>query len=285
MEIKLNEKNPIVYEIQKALVQFGYSLIVNGIFDRLTENLVKRFQLENKLKVDGIVGEITAAALGILKFFVTKRNNNDIEITEQQYKLAADDLGVEVAVIKAIDEVESAGDGFTDDGNVKILFEPHIFWRELKKNGKVPEKYVNGNDDILYPKWKKGTYGKVSQQWSRLDRAMKIDEQSALASASWGKFQIMGFNYIQCGFKTLNAFVDAMKLNEYEHLKAFVNFVKHNKLDKYLIAKDWAKFAERYNGAGYKLNKYDTRLAKAYEKFLVDETPKVTKKKTKKATE
>jgi hypothetical protein len=30
---------------------------------------------------------------------------------------------------------------------------------------------------------------------------------------------------------------------------------------------DWAKFARGYNGAGYKQNKYDEKLAAAYKKY------------------
>lgn len=35
-----------------------------------------------------------------------------------------------------------------------------------------------------------------------------------------------------------------------------------------LQAKDWAEFARRYNGPAYKENRYDEKLAKAYQKFL-----------------
>jgi site-specific recombinase XerC len=40
---------------------------------------------------------------------------------------------------------------------------------------------------------------------------------------------------------------------------------------------DWAGFAKRYNGPGYKKNKYDTKLASAYRKWvrLVDGRGKV----------
>lgn len=34
-----------------------------------------------------------------------------------------------------------------------------------------------------------------------------------------------------------------------------------------LASKQWSKFAERYNGAGYRQNKYDLKLEKAYQKY------------------
>ena len=34
-----------------------------------------------------------------------------------------------------------------------------------------------------------------------------------------------------------------------------------------LQAKDWAAFAERYNGRAYKKNNYDAKLANAYARY------------------
>jgi len=31
--------------------------------------------------------------------------------------------------------------------------------------------------------------------------------------------------------------------------------------------KDWAKFAQGYNGSGYKANRYDEKILNAYKKF------------------
>ncbi len=58
-----------------------------------------------------------------------------------------------------------------------------------------------------------------------------------------------------------------MNKNEGEHLAAFGRFIIANNLTKYLKNKDWANFARRYNGPGYKQNKYDEKLARAYNKY------------------
>ena len=187
-------------------------------------------------------------------------------ITEKAFNDSAALLGVEPAVIKAVAEVESSGEGFLASGFPKILFEPHIFWKELNKHGIDPTSIRNA-EDILYQKWGSKPYGKNSAQPERLERAMTIDKIAALSSASWGKFQIMGFNYELAGFATLDAFVAAMHIDEDQHLHAFVNFVKNKNLVDELQRKDWAGFAIGYNGAGYKTNKYDEKLAAAYNKF------------------
>jgi len=94
-----------------------------------------------------------------------------------------------------------------------------------------------------------------------------INKDAALSSASWGKFQIMGFNHGLAGFPELGNFIAAMHIDEDQHLLAFVNFVKNKNLVDELQRKDWAGFALGYNGAGYKANKYDEKLQAAYNKF------------------
>ena len=187
-------------------------------------------------------------------------------ISEKAFNDSAILIGVEPATIKAVAEVESSGDGFLPSGHPKILFEPHVFWQELKKRGIDPTK-ITGASDILYEKWTTGKYGKTSAQPERLKRAIVINKDAALSSASWGKFQIMGYNWQLASFATLDAFVAAMHIDEDQHLHAFVNFVKNKNLVDELQRKDWAGFALGYNGSGYKQNKYDEKLAAAYNKF------------------
>jgi uncharacterized membrane protein YgcG len=49
-----------------------------------------------------------------------------------------------------------------------------------------------------------------------------------------------------------------------------VAFVIGNGLAKFLRDKDWTSFARRYNGPGFKANKYDTKMAAAYKRFAKD---------------
>lgn len=187
-------------------------------------------------------------------------------ISEHQYKESAKLLSCEIAALKAVAEVESGGDGFLKDGTVKILFEPHIFWKELRKLGMDPSTF-SGVDDILYPTWGTKPYGKVSQQHERMDRAILINRDAALKSASWGKFQILGVNYKLAGYGTVREFVEGMNKNEDEQLKAFVSFVLNTFLDDELRAKDWKGFSRGYNGPLYFKNNYDKKLAAAYLKY------------------
>ena len=187
-------------------------------------------------------------------------------ITQKAFEDSAALLGVEQAVIKAVAEVESSGDGFLPSGHPKILFEPHVFWQELLKRNISPGS-ITGAADILYKNWQTGKYGKTSAQPERLKRAIAINKDAALSSASWGRFQIMGYNYGLAGFSDVESFVAAMHIDEDQQLIAFVNFVNNKNLVDELQRKDWAGFAKGYNGSGYKANKYDEKLAAAYQKF------------------
>lgn len=181
-------------------------------------------------------------------------------LTDKDYRTAAEALGVDVATIKAVAEVESAGDGFLSNGQPKILFEGH--WYHKLTGGK----YTNPeNANISYPSWKRDYYRE--NQHARLAKAVRLDREAALKSASWGKFQIMGFNFAKAGFPNLQSFINAMYRSEGAQLMAFVNFVKNTGLAAPLRKKDWAGFARGYNGPGYAKNRYDVKLANAYKKY------------------
>lgn len=262
--LKRNSKGELVLLMQELLTKTGYPVATDGTFGKKTEEAVMNFQRENNLVVDGIVGPKTWTMLNHVASIAVKRMAKTF-LSEADLQEAADTLGIELATIKAVNEVESSGRGFLANGEVKILFEGHVFWDRLKKKGKDPKKLKEGNEDILYPKQTYDYYG--MDQHARLIKARKIDPSIALESASWGLFQIMGFNHKAAGYSSVQAFVTDMKKSEGRQLQAFVSFIKANKMDGHLKRKDWAKFASRYNGTGYKKNKYDTKLAAAYKKY------------------
>jgi hypothetical protein len=184
-------------------------------------------------------------------------------LTEADYRLAAKELGVPVAAVKAVCEVEAPKGGFFPDGQVRILFERHKFSRH------TGGRYDNTHPGISNPSW--GGYGAESVQHGRLQKAAALDRDAALKSASWGKFQILGENYEQAGFRTLQAFINAMSAGESEQLEAFVAFVKADKrLHAALVARDWVRFARIYNGPAYAKNAYHTKLAAAFERYSHD---------------
>ena len=184
-------------------------------------------------------------------------------ITEADYQHAARELGVSVAAVKAVAEVESRGAGMLPSGRPKVLFEAHHFSR---LTGGAHDKSHPG---LSSPRWNQALYGAGGEhQWRRLDAAMQLDSEAALKSASYGRFQILGSNHRLAGFKDAKSFVDAMGRGEGEQLRAFVNFVKNQpRMHSELQREDWAGFARLYNGSEYERNQYDRKLATAHDKF------------------
>lgn len=190
-------------------------------------------------------------------------------LTEQDYARVAFTLNTNSAVIKAVKQVETGSYGaFFPNGKPSILFEGHIFWKELQKRGIDPNNLLPGNENILYRKWIKQHYLGGINEYIRLEQAVFIHPEAAYCSASWGMFQIMGFNYKLCNCKDIHEFVERISAGESEQLDLFVNFIKSCGLDRYLREHNWTEFARRYNGPGYKQNNYDYKLKKAYETIL-----------------
>jgi hypothetical protein len=190
-------------------------------------------------------------------------------LAESDFTEVAKTLGCEVAAIKAVAAVESSGGGFLPDGRPKILFEAAQFGRLTK--------HVFDKDypSLSAPNWStaKKYYLYGSKEYMRLELAYPLNPEAALSAASWGKFQIMGFNHKAAGYQNARSFVGAMYLSERKHLDAFATFLVSQKLVKALIDKEWAKFAAGYNGPKYKENKYDTKLQAAYAKFSPKSAP------------
>jgi hypothetical protein len=182
-------------------------------------------------------------------------------LTQADFKRAAEAVGCEVASLKAVTEVESSGRGFLASGRPKILFEAHIFSRQTQ------HQYDATHGDISSRRPNRLLYLGGEREYGRLEKAMALKRQAALESASWGLFQIMGFNYQSAGFSSVDAFVEAMFESEARHLEAFTSFLRSHSLDAPLREKSWEDFARGYNGENYAANQYDVKLKAAYKKY------------------
>lgn len=189
-----------------------------------------------------------------IKSFVGKAKRlDDIDLPR-----IAKAIGVGEDELHAVLDVETSGTGFDSKGRPRMLFEPHIFYRELGPGSKRDRAVREG---LAYPKWKRG-YPKDS--YPRLERAMEIDDRAALRSASWGLGQIMGFNHSLAGYDSAEAMVLDFLDDEETHLEAMVTFIESAGLDDELRRHDWRGFARGYNGSGYEKNGYHTKLAIRY---------------------
>lgn len=177
-------------------------------------------------------------------------------------------IGVGEDELHAFMDVEASGSGFDAQGRPKMLFEPHVFYRNL--SGAKRDRAVR--EGLAYPKWGEKPYPRDS--YPRLKKAMKIDETAALKSASWGLSQILGENYSMVGFETVQAMVAKFMEDEENHLDAMVKFLIAAGIDDDLRAHRWEVVARVYNGPGYAKHNYHGRMAAAYAKWArIPDTP------------
>lgn len=192
--------------------------------------------------------------------------DKQLTLTDADFARAAKELNCEVAAIRAVAEVEAAGAGFLPDGRPTILYEAHVFHKE--SGGKHARSLDRKAKPLSSPSWNKSLYGMPgAHQHNRYEDARALNADAANKACSWGTFQILGQNYKACGYDSSQAFVDAMWGGADAHLDAFVKFIKANKLDGALRAKNWASFARGYNGPSYSQNQYDKKMAAAYERW------------------
>ena len=260
-----------IHTLGEILVALGYNVVISNYFGMDCHNAVMDFQEKNKLVKDGIVGMKTWSKLIEAQNALTLFN--DKFLSESDLQDFAHKFGLELAAVKAVNEIESLGKGFLIDGRPRILFEGHIFWKELIKRGLNPADFLTNNTkNVLYKNWTKNYYEGGTQEYDRLEKAAGMSDidavhDAAYASASYGAFQIMGFNYPLVGFPSIDSFVAQMYTHEKAHLAAFGKFCEANNLIRHLISKNWAAFAQGYNGSEYQKNKYDIKLANAYNKY------------------
>ncbi len=226
------------------------------------------------------------------------------EVSKADIEAAAKELKCEPGLIYAIARQESAHSSFITIGKrtvPTILYERHWFRKLTKPDKSSSSPYEKKYYDICGPayhktkrikvvtKSEKNKKSKVTwelvdaitgktpdnddiysapglSQYKRLVKAYQLDKSAALQSCSWGKFQIMGFNYKNAGYTDIFAFVKDMCTGDPAHIKAFLKFAKSNAtlLDG-LRNNEYEKIAEGHNGASWKSINKD--YASNIEKF------------------
>jgi hypothetical protein len=202
-------------------------------------------------------------------------------------------------MVKAVLQVETSGDPFIKPGTIsprgqdlsglpKVQFEGHVFFAQLRAYSRPeldPLKVLNDPataslvdatgkpigellDSILYRDVTMKYVMLPPYEWDQLVAARAIHEEAANKSASWGAFQIMGFNHKYAGCDTVGELMKK-SAGTRGQLECFVDFCKSDRrLVAALKAKDFRAFARAYNGPG-RVDKYETELKAAYKAALV----------------
>lgn len=272
--LKFGSKGTEVIDLQKQLIMQGYTgkankkLSADGDFGDNTEFAVMQLQKQSNIKVDGIVGNATLKAL--------RGDDTSKLLSEKDLEAGAKRLGVPVTVIKAIAEVETQGDGFLPSGRPKILFERHRMYFYLsQKFGKTKSNQLMAKHQNVV-NTATGGYRGGEAEYIRLNQAKQLDEECALQSASWGRFQLMGENWKDLGYPSVQEFVKQQEQSESLQFEAFLRFCEFKSgtvdgkrwtlLDA-LREENWHIVFTLYNGKNYKKLGYDTKFLRVMNRL------------------
>lgn len=264
MILKFGSKGDAVAIIQKQLAALGYKNIggkplnSDGNFGPSTEAAVIQFQRKVGLVADGKVGDKTRQALA--------GNSVSKLLKDDDYKQAAKRLKVPELVIRVFGAVEGRGLGFLKNGKAKILYERHRMYFYLSQTlGKtfatgLIKTVPNLVNTIV------GGYKGNEAEYTRLSLAININKEAALMSTSWGQFQIMGENWKDLGYESVQDFVDQQQQSESLQLEAFVRFIEWKPgLLAALQKQDWHTVFTLYNGENYKKLGYQAKFQKEWD--------------------
>lgn len=189
------------------------------------------------------------------------------QATIEAAKQIAANNHLEPAPLLAVAEVESGGRAYAIvDGKSEplIRFEGHYFDRRLEGKKRTQARKAG----LASP-----TAGKVANpasqaaRWRLLEKAAKIDRQAAYESCSWGLGQVMGSHWSWLGFKSVDELVALCRRDVAGQIELMVRYIVKADLAGSLRARNWPRFAEGYNGPGYRKNRYDTKMAEAFVRW------------------
>jgi hypothetical protein len=233
------------------------NLTIDGQWGPMTITALRSFQGLNGLSLSGQYDANTQAVLS--PFMAAKY------LSIAAINAAANQLAVDVPAMVTVALTESKSAGFLASGDPVILFERHKMYAALtaKLGPTQTQQYAR-----LYPNivnLAEGGYQGGQAEYRRLNLALALDRDSALASASWGMFQIMGFNFPSCGYPSVLSYVTDQRQSELQHLQSFVKFILANSiLVTALRTHNWTAFAQYYNGSGA-IAAYSSKLASNFD--------------------
>lgn len=182
----------------------------------------------------------------------------------------AEKNGWEPAALLAIAEVESAGVVFwTVDGKrvAPRRFEGHIFDQRLSPAKRKRARSLGlSNPRGGAVKNPRSRAGRVAL----IERAREIDHVAALESVSYGLGQVMGFHWRAFDLDSVDTLVEMADSGAAGQVELMSLFILNNNLGRFLAnpsLKNFAAFAYRYNGKGYKRNRYDQKMWAAFKRW------------------
>ena len=182
-------------------------------------------------------------------------------------------IKMDIAQIGKIIYVETGGIGFDEFGRLFIRFENHHFLKAIEGDSEKVDAFnavfqcpgytwrdhkIKLGDDFvsLHPN---GTVKDSDLQYQALKFAMEIDEDAAYSAISMGVGQIMGSNYSNAGFSSVQEMYDVMSEGYEGQIEGMIRFIKNRDLDT-KSAKDYFKGYNGPENVNDYMEKYDNAI-------------------------
>lgn len=194
----------------------------------------------------------------------------------QEIRRVATELKVEAAALAAVADIESGLVAFAMvDGRAEpiIRFEGHYFDRRLSGSAQIKAR----QQGLAAPQ--AGSVKNPASQvarWRLLSAAASIDRKAAYESTSWGMGQVMGAHWAWLGYASIDALVEEARSGAFGQLRLMARYIDKAGLSEALRQRDWATFAQGYNGPAYAKNNYHGKLASAYARHASGSTTTAT---------
>jgi len=175
--------------------------------------------------------------------------------------LLADTLRIPLATMVAVIAAESSGKPFSPDNRLTIRFEVHIFHRHWgAKNQAIFDRHFQA-EGFRNHKWRQdpnaawvAVHTSQEREHEVLEFARGLDDTSALLSISMGLGQVMGFNFRQLGYESVQEMFETMSRSVHAQILGIFDFVTGTNgtspAIQALQSGDLLGFATIYNGSG-----------------------------------
>ncbi|WP_206455144.1 N-acetylmuramidase domain-containing protein [Aurantimonas marina] len=187
--------------------------------------------------------------------------NGDVLAAARRVEAESD---VDATVLVAVALVETRAVAFarvSDRREPLIRFEGHYFDRLLNPADRQRAR-VGGLADPRAGRIRNPAA--QAARWRLFDRAAAIDHAAAVQSVSWGLCQVMGAHWQRLGYRSALALAEAARGSADGQFEIAARFLKLGGLARLLAGGDIAGFARRYNGPGYRRNRYDEKIGAAW---------------------
>jgi hypothetical protein len=166
-----------------------------------------------------------------------RRDDPKFRIDPTAFRRGASALGCEPEALQAVVAVGFLDTGFDPDGIApRVQFDARWFSRIT--DGEHDAEHPDLSNPNAYPSGAEPNHS----EHERLRRAMALDRTAAIASAAWGRFQIMGFWWERAGCSSAQHFVEQMYSSETAQFDCFLQLLVHFGHAPALEEHRWADF-------------------------------------------